>query len=349
LSDIIKKLVLLTLTALLTLAAGEVVLRAIGYGVITPRMNFGANTRLGLDQGVFEADPDLFWKIPPHPADAAMRAVQPDRAVPPKGRAPRIVVIGDSCSRISQAVPPYSVLLQDTLAARTVEVWNAAVPGYTSWQGRVWLDRQLLSLEPEVAVIYFGWNDHWRSTGVTDAAYAQRQRKSSLRLALLLRRTPAVKPLRVSPDEYRANLAYMVAALHARGARVFLIAAPSRLTGEARQHLVQTGYLTPDDNAIELHRQYLLGLKEVADTSPATMINVSSLFSGLGDQSELMMRDGIHLTDRGHQVLAAVLAEACGPVLAGAAPVTVDEAALARRAAAAYAGTGATPTPAEAP
>jgi lysophospholipase L1-like esterase len=338
-----KKIVLLLIATGLALGAGEVVLRAMNYGVITPEMNFGVNTKMSLDQGQFLPDGDLFWKMPVHPLDDQFRSIQPDEPVPPKGAAQRILVLGDSCSKLSQQLPPYSVLLEDSLRGANVEVWNASVPGYTSLQGRAWLQKQLLAIEPDIAVIYFGWNDHWRSTGITDADYAAGQKGAALRLVSLFKKSPAKKPLRVTLDQYSENLTAMVSELRAQGTAVFLIAAPSSLGREARQRLVQTGYLTPQDNAVELHRDYLLRLKEVADSTDAVMLNISSLFAGLAPPRELIMRDGIHLTDRAHQVLAAVLAEACAPVLASGDAAATDQAALARRARAAI-----PPTPAEA-
>jgi len=342
LSDFSKKIVLLVGAVFVTLVAGEMILRVIGYGAITPELNFGVNTRMALDQGRFLPDKDLFWKLPPHPLDGEIRAIQPDTPVPPKGAARRILILGDSCSKISQKLPPYSALLEDTLRGHNVEVWNASVPGYSVWQGRAWLHKQLLAIEPDVTVVYFGWNDHWRSTGTTDAEYAASRQTSSLRLLALFHRQGADRPLRVPVTEYGEILGGIVSDLCARGTVVYLIAAPSNLTGEARQRLVQSGYLRPGDNALELHRRYLLELKEVADTTDATMLNISGLFAGLNAPRLLLMRDGIHLTDRGHQVLAAVLAEACGPVLDAGTPVPVASGDLADRAHAAF---GAIPSP----
>ena len=53
LSDTAKKIVLLVGATVLTLAAGEILLRVVGYGTITPQLNFGVNTRMSLDQGYF--------------------------------------------------------------------------------------------------------------------------------------------------------------------------------------------------------------------------------------------------------------------------------------------------------
>ncbi|MFT5784455.1 MAG: lysophospholipase L1-like esterase [Candidatus Krumholzibacteriia bacterium] len=332
-SDLSKKILLLVMSSLIALIAGEVILRAIGYGTITPELNFGVNTKLSLDRGQFAADPDLFWVLPPHALDKQVRAVQPNTPVPPKGSARRVLVLGDSCSKISQKIFPYSALLEDSLGS-DVEVWNAAVPGYTSWQGKVWLQKQLLAMRPDVAVIYFGWNDHWRSTGIADVDYAEQQKPGSLKLLRLLQDSPEESPLRVSLAQYKSNLSSMVADLNAQGTRVILVAAPSHLTAEARRLLVTTGYMLPTDNAVTLHRDYLMVVKQVADDTDAVMLNASGLFARLDAPTQLIMRDGIHLTDRGHQVMASVLAEACGAALIGGPVATGAE--LAKRASDAF-------------
>ena len=313
-SDLSKKLILLTLSSLIALVAGEVILRAIGYGTITPELNFGVNTKLSLDRGQFVADPDLFWILPPHPLDKQVRAVQPNTPVLPQTRQHRVLVMGDSCSKISQKIFPYSALLEDTLGT-DYEVWNAAVPGYTTWQGRAWLQKQLLAMKPDLTIIYYGWNDHWRSTGIADVDYAADQASGSLRLLRLLQRGPDESPLRVSIADYETNLRAMVADLGAQGSRVILIAAPSQLTGEARDLLVRTSYMLPADNAVELHREYLMVVKKVADETDAVMLNASHLFAKLASPDPLIMRDGIHLTDAGHQALASALAKECTALL----------------------------------
>jgi lysophospholipase L1-like esterase len=304
------------MTMVFALGAGEIVLRVIGYGVITPEMNFGVNTQLALDKGRFLPDEDLFWKLPVHQLDVDYRAVQPDVEVPPKGDRRRILVLGDSCSRLSMAIPPYSVLLEDSLRGHAVEVWNAAVPGYTTWQGRAWLAKQLLALQPDVAVVYFGWNDHWRATGITDRDYAERLRGSTPRLALLFQKMPDPPPLRVSVDEYRDNLQAIVDELEAAGARVVLVAAPSSLTQEARARILQIGYLVRGDKANALHREYLDVVHGVCKGTNANLLDASAVFAAMGAPKRLLMRDGIHLTDKGHRLMATLLTARLAPLLA---------------------------------
>ena len=319
-SDTGKKFILLALAMAFSLGAVEIVLRAVGYGVITPEMNFGVNTQQALDQGRFLADPDLFWKLPSHPRDVAIRAVQPDVPVTPKGNKRRILVMGDSCSRISTSIPPYSVLLEDSLQDHDVEVFNAAVPGYTSWQGRAWLKKQLLALEPDLVVVYYGWNDHWRATGMTDLDYSRRLAGSTPRLALLFQRMPDPPPLRVPADAYRENMQAIVKDLQTAGARVTLVLAPFNLTSESRARLLQTRYLVRGDDAEAIHREYLQVVREVGGALEAELLDAEAAFSAARAPRQLLMRDGIHLTDTGHRLMAALLAAHFGPDLTGEGP-----------------------------
>ena len=271
-------------------------------------MNFGVNTRAALDQGHVLPDPDLFWKLPSRPGDQQMRAVHPDVPVPPKGRSRRILVMGDSCSRISIKAPPYPVLLERILVGGEVQVWNAAVPGYTTHQGLAWLKIQLLTLDADVAVVYYGWNDHWRATGTTDRDYAERLSGQWLRLGLLVGGNPDPPPLRVSGEHYRDNLRAIVTALEEAGTAVILVAAPSHLTSEAKGRLVQARYLVRQDDAEALHREYSGYLRQAATGTGAMVLDAASIFRHLDQPRRLILRDGIHLTDDGHTVMAQMIA-----------------------------------------
>lgn len=332
-SDTGKKIILLAMVVVFALGIGELVLRTINYGSITPGMNFGVNTKMSLDQGRFLPDRDLFWKLPIHQLDRDFRAIQPDVEVPSKGNRRRILIMGDSCSKISTAIPPYSVLLEDSLRGHDVEVWNAAVPGYTTWQGRAWLAKQLLAVEADVAVVYYGWNDHWRATGITDRKYAARLRGAPLRLALLIEKMPDPPPVRVPLDQYRENLEAIVADLEAAGTRVILVAAPANLTQEARARLLQIRYLIRGDDAGGLHQEYLDVVHQVCEGTGATLMDAAAVFAAVGSPKRLLMRDGIHLMDDGHRLMATLLAAQLAPILGpGAGGKIPDTRALAQRA-----------------
>ena len=337
----VKKLALAAAAVLLTLALAEGVLRLAGFGRVTPALAFGENTRRAVAAGRFRPDPHLFWK--PAPAaepelDRRLNAVHPDLPFPPHGPRPRILVLGDSCSRLALDGLPWPAGLQDRLGRDIAEVVTAAVPGYSTYQGLVWLRRQLLALRPDVVFVYFGWNDHWRATGLTDADLARRLASRRLRLFTLVERLRrrGERPLRVPPAAYRENLRAMVTAIRAAGGRPVLVAAPYRLDPAACRHLVATGYLRADDDAVRLHRRYLDILHAVARETDTPVLDAAAVYPLLKPPAPLLHRDGIHPTRLGHAVLAALGADAVARLLpALGLPDTLrddDSLALARRA-----------------
>lgn len=77
----------------------------------------------------------------------------------------RILAVGDSCTwgwRVAQD-QSYPAVLQRVLDGRTnpapYQVLNAGVPGYTSYQGLVYLREKGLALKPGVIIAGFGFND----------------------------------------------------------------------------------------------------------------------------------------------------------------------------------------------
>jgi lysophospholipase L1-like esterase len=308
--DMAIKIVVVLFSTLASLVLAEAALRLVGYGDVTPELSFGINTRTALEEGRFETDPDLFWKLPRKisNADRLMKAIHSDQPPPSRRAEKRVLVLGDSCSRLSVRSPPYSALLEGHLLDDGYEVLNASVPGYSSHQGLVWLRTQLLSLDPDVVVVYFGWNDHWRVTGTTDREYATSRRPTRLRLLELGGRRRAESPLRVPLPQYRENLEAIVDESLAAGARVVLVAAPHRLTGEATRRLVQTRYLLPSEDPTALHARYLQVVRSFAGRDGVAVLAADKLLELFGSAQPLIMRDGIHLTDEGHTVLAAALA-----------------------------------------
>ncbi len=305
-----RRLALAAGSVVATLVVVEVVLRATGFGMVSPELSFGVNTREALSRGQFVADPLLFWTLPPGtaPLDRAIGAVHPRRPLPPARGVPRILLLGDSCTRLAVDSLPYPGMLQEALGGK-VEILTAAVPGYTSYQGLAWLRSQLLAGKPDLVVVYFGWNDHWRATGRTDRDYAASLSPGRLRLLSLLTRRPATPPLRVPGDHYRANLAAIAAEVAAAGGRTLFVRAPHDLTPEARGRLVQTGYILAADDPTALHRGHLQILDDAAAAAGAPVLDAAAAFAGATSADPLLHRDGIHLTAAGHRLLASILAE----------------------------------------
>ncbi|MCI0618975.1 GDSL-type esterase/lipase family protein [bacterium] len=77
----------------------------------------------------------------------------------------RVVCMGDSCTagwEVSNDQTFCHVLkeLLEMSLPITVETINAGVPGYSSFQGLHHLEKRIFSLDPDVIVLSYAWNDH---------------------------------------------------------------------------------------------------------------------------------------------------------------------------------------------
>jgi lysophospholipase L1-like esterase len=312
LQEFLKNAALVTFGVLVAAGAGELFLRATHFGEITPQMSFGPQAKQALEQGYFATDPTLFWKAHPNRRPDFQRKakmVHPDRPIPPKDTRQRLVILGDSCSRLVVSGLPYSAALQAELAPDGWEVLNASVPGYSSYQGLLWLQSQILAAEPDVVAVYFGWNDHWRTPGRTDRQYEQSIQPGQLRLLNLLSRKPKPPPFRVPRDEYRENLQAMIEAVSDAGGQTLLITAPYRFAKTNQKRYVKDAYLLPDDDAFEIHQSYLDIVREFEGREDVSILAVDLVFDALGESPPLLRRDGIHFTNSGQAAMAALIAE----------------------------------------
>ncbi|MBT3317705.1 SGNH/GDSL hydrolase family protein [bacterium] len=303
----LKKIILSIISISIGLLLTEGFLRVTGYGEIDPQMRFDMNTKAALQKGQFVSDKELFWKLPGgniSQFDRAINAVHPDRQVPYSDKK-KVLVLGDSCSRLSIKTLPYSAMLQEKMPDAVV--YNASVPGYSSHQGLLWLKKQLLQLKPDIVVVYFGWNDHWRTTGTTDKQYSDSMSKSGPRLLSLFDKKEKISPLRVPVEQYRNNLYAIASAVENAGANTLFVVAPYKFSNEAKQRLVSTGYLTYNDNATSLHREYLKEVLQMSDIEGCYIANAATIFSKTESDEPLLHRDGIHLTDIGHNLMSEIL------------------------------------------
>jgi lysophospholipase L1-like esterase len=131
------------------------------------------------------------WSV--HTNAAGFRGAEFEPAKPPAML--RVVVLGDSSTFGwgVESFEAYPERLASALATRlgvdreTIEVLNLGVPGYSSFQGRVLLERDALALDPDLVVWSFLSNDG-AMTGASDAAtWAERQGVRGALLAWLHR------------------------------------------------------------------------------------------------------------------------------------------------------------------
>jgi lysophospholipase L1-like esterase len=156
---------LLLLTGGSTFFLGEGLLRAVRWA--------GGQA---LEAGLFQYDPALRWDLKPGfegsysgvPCRITSYGIRgdPARGITDKQEGElRILCLGDSRTfgygvREEESYPS---LLQQTISARLpatqVTVINAGIPGYSSYQGRVWLAEKGMALAPDMILAGFSVND----------------------------------------------------------------------------------------------------------------------------------------------------------------------------------------------
>jgi lysophospholipase L1-like esterase/tetratricopeptide (TPR) repeat protein len=238
----------------------EAGLRLTGHGAPPLPSPFSGEGALGTDASGADPDDELFYRLRPgthlfdyyRVNDLGCRG--PDVPARRAARTLRVVCTGDS-STFGLGVPEdraWPFVLQRLLEAAlgdlvAVEVIDAGVPGYTSLQNRVQIERDLLALRPDVVVwMATGHNDGSLVLGPTDAETLAYRRSLRFRLSRWAlphalgvvgdTRTPAdadtLHPApgapgrgrpRVSPEDFEANLRAVAAACADAGVPLVLI------------------------------------------------------------------------------------------------------------------------------
>ena len=113
-------------------------------------------SNLGSDQWVI-SDPDLGYRLnPDHPDNNSLGLRNPEIGIKKPAGTKRILVLGDS---VAAGADSFVTILRQKLKDRA-QVINGAVPGYTIYQERLYLERDLLRLEPDLVVLQYCTNDN---------------------------------------------------------------------------------------------------------------------------------------------------------------------------------------------
>ncbi|HEX5067470.1 MAG TPA: GDSL-type esterase/lipase family protein [Myxococcota bacterium] len=274
--------------------------------------------------------PDFFWTLPPErPEVNAQGFPGPDFTIPKPDGVWRMLFFGDSCTQ--QGFPQHvAERLASDLPQQRFEAVNLGVAGYSSLQGRLVADAWLARLEPDLSVVFFGWNDRWRAFGMSDAERARRRNQPWLRAMLssrllqMLVRLPMRElpsPLetpRVSAVEYRENLA-AIGALATRDGRVLLLTAPS---SHARRgfpaELVKAQLATSGEAAVASWRAYNDVVRALARERGWPLLDLAARADAAPDPDAIFLADGIHFTPRGLAWISDEIARAIEEMLAPA-------------------------------
>lgn len=261
----------------------------------------------------FVKDGELFWRLDRSDKDYNSAGFR-DREIPPakEGNTFRIICLGDSVT-FGWPVEPENTypgrlekLLNSKFPGRNFEVFNAGIPGYTSYQGLIWVKKDILSYQPDLLIIYYGINDMSGSYladsrqktlpawAVNAANYLRRFELVSLlnKIILHFKYPPSERTIynshRVSPGEYRDNLKAINKIAQGHGIQTLFMVRPALYSPEEKIVSTPADYLPAQEIAqLDIYNIFKKREKEAA-----------SLF--LDDNRPF----NFHLTAKGQAVLA---------------------------------------------
>lgn len=273
-----------------------------------------------------DPDQDLFWKLDPTLPDVNSEGFPGDEFNIPKPQDVfRILYLGDSCTYQGYPEDVEHLLNSDNPeSSRKIESVTLAVPGYSSHQGVTMTELYGQRLEPDLVVVYFGWNDHWLAYGATDAEKEFAPSGLS-RLSLELHRFHLAQlffwtgdvlagrtdvPLdtvRVPPDQYAENLKKILEDFQEDSIPVIFITAPtSHYQLGVPDYLVEMNYVRDRNSALSLHKEYNEVVRQISQHEGSYLLDLEEGFNSLSSEElgSLFSQDGIHFTPHGLSVVA---------------------------------------------
>jgi lysophospholipase L1-like esterase len=273
----------------------------------------------------FEADERLFWKLPTSTQDVNSLGLPGHEIATPKPHGVyRVLFLGDSCTQ--QGYPDIvEILLNDrhSNTSKRFECVTLALAGYSSHQGRVLAEMYGKHLEPDLAVVHFGWNDHWQAYRSVDSnkvvrvpnsfwqrslALAQRSRVVQGLESVAASFSGASKPIgqvRVPSGQYETNLLEIQKIFREQNVPVVFISAPtSHYRFGVPDDLVDQHFVNDKNSSVTLHRTYNQIVREVAQAQGSYLLDLEQEFYAREDLPLIFKADGIHFSPGGLELVA---------------------------------------------
>lgn len=340
------KLIGAVVSLLIFVVVVELALRVVEVDLYYKNQFFPVNRDIDFPE-VYKKDPKLFWRFRKNMVTESKMFSYLNYRINSHGlRGPeirqrktgyRIIALGNSCT-FGWGMP-YQItwvfrlqqMLNQQVPSGNVEVINAGVPGYSSYQGKIFFAEELLSLNPDMVLIMFGWNDHWKAGhGITDARQQMPHRLilaaqnlfSKLKLYQLLRkmvlsstekeRLVALDDMsgerRVSQQEFYGNLKSIVRLARGNEIEPVLLIPPIASLENYPQ--------VPRTNLHYLHRYYQQQVIRVAEYERVPVVNLQAAFDQYHDLFDAPREDPIHFNIKGHAVVTAAIADQVALLLA---------------------------------
>ncbi len=318
----LQAVALLVSTLNLILITPELFLRAIDFQYVSS-VSFG-----GLRperRHLFEPDKDLMWKYPTEQPGINSFGFRGDEIQVPKPKGVRrVLFIGDSCTDQDFAGYVEQILnMQIGGDSLKFECIIMAVPGYSSYHGRVIAEKYAGLTEADIAFVYFGWNDHWLAFGGTDAEVAENEPSLFIHsiynhsrlmqlAAMVSQMSPSLSPsvieqVRVPSGQFKDNLRDISSTLSGKGMRVVFITAPSNHVRAGVPPYLIEKRLAPDETSVlARHREYCNIVRRVATETASGLLDLEARMNAMSTDGHFMS-DGIHFSETGLKLVAAMI------------------------------------------
>lgn len=284
----------------------------------------------------FLKDRELFWRFRPNQVITSDFFVEGEYHINSHGlrgpdftagKAPgtvRIICLGNSCTfgwQVGENDPyprQLETMLDRSAPGRSIQVINAGVTGYTTFQGLRFSRDEVLGWGPDVLVVSYCWNDHW--AGAQDIADKDQElppqwvldiqnacgRTLTYRwlkfMVFSIRRPVAefshTQPVyRVGPADYRDNLEAMIELARSRGIPVILLTSPIPPKRDFPPPMVHA-----------FHEKYNEIMRSFVGQRGVTVLDVAVEFAKVEGLFDNPGADPTHYNVNGHNIIAAMIA-----------------------------------------
>ena len=333
-TSLTAKLSLSIISLLAFLVISEAVIRLFKINTYFQSRFFIVNRALDYPD-VFERDRRLFWKPRPNQTVTSQffdgqtyrlnsLGLRGDDIQKIKDR-PRLIALGNSCT-FGWGVTDEEVFTAqlDGLLHNNYEVINAGVPGYTSFQGKIFYESVLEELQLDILLVLFAWNDQWLAANdipdkeqkfppefiilaqnLLSHLHSYRLLKRWLLVTLekdpdsLFSRNQPVA--RVGLDDFYENLKSICRQAQNNGARPVLLTSPV----PSLERYFVPGSVSP---LHAYHEKYNRTIRQLAQDEHLAIVDLALEFDqypGLFDDAAY---DPIHFNARGHRLAAELIA-----------------------------------------
>ncbi len=331
------------LSIIVFVAIAEAVVRIAGFDPFFQNRFFVLNRALDYPE-IFRKDHDLFWRMRPNRTVTSSffigRTYRTNELglhnpeITPKGDRRRVVALGNSCTfGWGVATENGYVRRLEELLGPHYQVINAAVPGYTSLQGKRFYASDIRKLAPDIVTILFAFNDHWAAAKeIADKdqemppqwlldiqnTLGDLHTYRLLKKLLLSTMEPPMDSLfdrkapvyRVGPEDFRENLLELCRSITADNARPILLTSPIPDLKTYFPPGHKSGLHT-------FHERYNEIIRAVAAEGGYGLVDLARAFEGRAGLFDDPAVDPTHFNDYGHRLAAELIAAHLTDILPG--------------------------------